>query len=287
MPRQNRPVYISGRMGDHICYYRKDRKNRKHYFIRQAPVKVTQTAATQRAAADFGTASKSSRLLRSALQEYTRLCYDNRLHSRLNKKMNEILRADRGHPSGQRVLTADNLQSLVHFQFNQAANIHQLLKISPVIENNEIGNISISLPGTFSNRSRALRNTTHIAIKAIALSVNFTRGTTRQLESNKVLIKPGQKFAPVTLTMNINRKDLTLIILEVQSYYEVNGQLQVSQNKQGHALDVIAVLASIENPIAQKRKYRNKAPRFWLPYSIPASRPLIIIPVNCNSLPEG
>jgi hypothetical protein len=263
-------------MKDLIYYYRKDRKNRKVYHIRQAPKTVTQTPATKRAATDFGTASKSSRLIRNALHDHTRLCYDNRLHERLNSKMAEILRAD-----VQRGITADNMQSLQHFQFNDAANIHQLLKSSPVIEKDDTGHINISLPGAFSNKS----NTTHITIKAIALSVNFAKGTTRKLESNIVVIKRGEKFAPVTMT--INYRDLTLIILEIQSFYEINGQLYASQNMKAHALDVISVLAPVEKPLEKKRKYRNKAPKFWLPYIAPATPALVIIPVNCNSLPEG
>ncbi|SFD24200.1 hypothetical protein SAMN05518672_1011216 [Chitinophaga sp. CF118] len=286
MPRQKSGYpHLSGRMGNDIYYYRKDRKNRKQYFIRQAPEMVTQTSATKTASADFGTASKSSRQIRSALKEYTRLCYDNRLHSRLNKKMAEILRADVNHPSGQRVFMANNLQSLQHFQFNGAANIQQLSKSTPVIEKNDSGDISISLPGTFSKSSHVLRNTTHITIKAIALSVNFAKGTTRQLESNTAVIKRGEKFTPVTL--NVNRRDPTLIILEIQSFYEVNGQLHASQNKKGCALDVIAVLAPVEPPKEQKKRYRNKAPHFWMPYVAPARPALIIIPVHCNSLPAG
>jgi hypothetical protein len=48
---------------------------------------VKQTPATKRAATDFGTASKSSSLLRKALHQYTGFCYDNSLHFRLNTTM--------------------------------------------------------------------------------------------------------------------------------------------------------------------------------------------------------
>jgi hypothetical protein len=236
------------------------------------------------ASTDFGDASKSSKLLRDPLHENTRFC-DNRHHCRLNKKMAEILRADVKHPAGQRILTADNMPALKHFKFNIASNTHQLLKSPPVIEQNDKGDISISFEGTYSNRSHALRNTTHITIKAIALYVNLAKGTTRKLESKTVLIKRGEELAPVT--MNINRRNLTLIILEVHAFYEVNGQLHASQSKQAHALDIIEVLTPIEQPKAHKRKYRNKAPHFWLPCAKPAIPALIITPVNFNSLPEG
>jgi hypothetical protein len=283
MPRQGKVIHFSGKMGGHIYYYRKDRKKRKHYFTRSAPETVMQTSATKRAATDFGTASKCSRLVRHALHEYTRLCYDNRLHARLNGKMVKIVRADLNHASGQRVLKAANMQSLQYFQFNNAAGIHQLLNTTPVIEQNDSG-ISISLADTFSKRCHALRNTTHITVKAIALSVNFVKGTTRQLESNTVVIKYGKKSETATLTININRRDLTLIILEVQSFFEGNVK---SHNKKAHALDVISVLPPVEAPKEKKKKYLNKVPHFWLPYMPPARPALIIKRVNCNSLPEG
>lgn len=279
MPSQNSLIRFSGRIKDKVYYYRKNKKNRKHYFIRPAPATVTQTTATQRAATDFGTASTASRVIRQALHEYTRLCPDNRHHARLAGEMVKIVRADINHPSGQRTITADNLQSLQHFRFNSAARI----QTSPVIEKNNTGDVSISFPATFSN---VLRHTTHIAVKAISVSVNFAKGTTHQLESNTVVIQRGKNHVPVTLTMNVSRKHATLIILEIQSFYEVNGQLYLSQDKKGYALDIIAVLPPVAAP-KERRKYRNKAPHFWLPYIPPARPTAIIIPVNCSSLPEG
>jgi hypothetical protein len=279
MPSQNSLIRFSGKIKDKVYYYRKNRKNRKHYFIRPAPATVTQTTATQMAATDFGTASKSSRLIRQALHEYTPRCHDKRLHVRLAGKMVKIVRADINHTSGQRTITADNLQSLQHFRFNSAASI----QTSPVIEKNDTGNISISFPHPFSH---ALRNTTHIAVKAIGVSVNFAKSSTRKLESNTVVIKRGGKYVPVTLTMNLNQRDVTFIILEIQSFYEVNGQLYLSQDKKNYSLDIIAVLPPVEAP-KERKKYRNKAPHFWLPYIPPAIPAVIIMPVNCSSLPEG
>lgn len=259
-------------MGDHIYYYRKDAKNRKNYFIRRAPATVAQTAATQRAATDFGIASKCSSLIRTALRPYTDNCYDNTLHYRLNRKMGEILRAD-----ATRIFTPDNMQSLQHFRLNAATSIQP----QAIIENNDTGAVNISFPDTF----RALGSITHQTVKAIALSVNFAKNSTCRVESNTVIIKPGEKCGP--LTMTINRRNLTLIILEIQSWYEVNGQLHKAQNRKTHALDVMAVLVPLEIPTDTTIRYRNKAPHFWLPYAAPAQQTLIIRRVKEHSPPEG
>jgi hypothetical protein len=242
---------------------------------------VKQSTATKMAATDFGIASKSSSLIRNALHEYTQHCYDNTLHYRLNSIMGKILRAD-----GRRMLTAANMQSLKNFQFNRVASIDQLLKITPVIERNDQDGLSISFPGTFCNNNHALRNTSHLSIKAIGLSIDFTKHTTQQVISETVIIKRAETHSPVTLKLNKNSRNITLILLEVQSFYEVNGHLLPSQNKTAYALDVIAVIPAKEQPEEAKKKYHNKAPRLWTipPYPVPVK---MIRTVVYNSLPEG
>jgi hypothetical protein len=281
MAKQNSIIRLSGRLGNQVYYYRKDKKNRKQYLVRRAPDTVKQSTATKRAATDFGIASKSSALIRNALREYTQHCYDNTLHYRLNSMMGKILRAD-----DRRMLTAANMQSLKNFQFNRVASIDQLLKVMPVIEKNDQDDLSISFPGTFCNNNHALRNTTHLSIKAIGLSVNFTKYTTRQVVSEAIIIKRGEEYAPITIKLDTNSKNMTLILLEVQPFYEVNGILHPSQNKTAYALDVIAIMPPQEQSEEAKKKYHNKAPRLWTipPYPVPVK---MIRPVVYNSLPEG
>jgi hypothetical protein len=286
MAKQNSIIALSGRLGNQVYYYRKDKKNRKQYLIRRAPETVEQTTATKRAATDFGIASKSSRLIRNALHEYIQHCYDNTLHYRLNTMMGKILRADGSHPAGRRMLMATNMQLLKDFQFNRAASIHHLLKVTPVIEKNDQGDLNISFPDTFSSSSHALRNATHLSIKAIGLSINFTKHTTRQVIGEAVIIKRGETHSPVTLKLNKNSRNIALILLEVQSFYEVNGHLHPSQNKTACAVDVIAVMPAQEQPKEVKKKCRNKAPRLWTIPLYPAPVKMIRVVVY-NSLPEG
>ena len=286
MAKQNSIIALSGKLGNQVYYYRKDRRNRKQYLVRRAPDTVKQTTATKMAATDFGIASKNSRLIRTALHEYTQHCYDNTLHYRLNTMLGKILRADSSHPRGSRILTAANMQLLKNFQFNKAASSHQLLKVTPVIERNDLGGLSISFPGTFSNNSNVLKNTSHLSIKAIGLSANFAKHLTRQVISEAVMIKRGETYPQITLKLNKNSRNITLVLLEVQSFYEINGQLYPSQSKTAYALDVIDVIPPQELPKEAKNKYRNKAPRLWTipPYPAPVR---MIRSVVYNSLPEG
>lgn len=159
--------------------------------------------------------------------------------------------------------------SLQGFRFNSAANI----QCNTVINQNDKGDITISFPDGVNNKS----NTTYTSFRAIGLSLNLTTNSAQKVESNRVIIKPGDKHPP-ELTMNINRRNVTLIILEIQSCYEVNGQLYSAQTKQGNALDIIAVLTPVA--AAKENKYRNKLPHFWLPYATPPKRSLVMIPAS-------
>jgi hypothetical protein len=79
---------------------------------------------------------------------------------------------------------------------------------------------------------------------------------------------------------------MTLILLEVQPFYEVNGILYLSQNKTAYALDIMAIMPPQEQPEEVKKKYHNKAPRLWTipPYPVPVK---MLRSVVYNSLPEG
>jgi hypothetical protein len=147
MAKQSSILRFSGKLGNQIGY-----RKGKGYFMRQAPAVVNQTTATKRAAADFGTASKGSRIIRHALQESLQhgADPDPSLNIRLNKILGEIVRADTAHPAGQRVLTADNMQHLQGFQFNENAGLDQFLTDAPMIEMADKDSISISILTIFS-----------------------------------------------------------------------------------------------------------------------------------------
>ncbi|SFD82450.1 hypothetical protein SAMN05518672_103373 [Chitinophaga sp. CF118] len=277
MARQESLLKFTGKLGNVIGY-----RNKKEYLLRSAPAIVRQTSATKRAARDFGTASKAGKLIRHALSEYLLHCYDSSLTNRLNKTLGEVVRADDSHKAGLRVPVAANMQSLRGFRFNSHTGIEHLLAGNPIINNNN-GDIGISFPETVISNNKA----THIIIKAIALSVNFAQQTSRQLASETVVIRCGEKQILPTLTLNPDRKDLTLIMLEIHSCYEVNGQLHLCRNRKGSALDIIAVLPPVE--LRTAIKYRNKAPKLKIipSYIQPARCSGIMLPVAFSSLPEG
>jgi hypothetical protein len=276
MAKQNTILKYSGKLGDQIGYRRG-----KQYFLRQASAVVRQTTATKRAAKDFGTASKCSRMIRHALQEHLLHCYDSSLTNRLNKVFGEIIRADDTHLAGTRIPLAANMDALAGFQMNNAATIQQLVGERPIIEKDG-DSISISLPVITFRKTKA----THLAIRAVALSVNFSQNITQQTISNTIMIKRGQEHSPVSLTLPTSGNEQTIIFLEVQSFMEMNGQLYPSADRKAYALDIIAILPPIAQPKEKKKKFHNNAPRLWgIP---PIPQPLRLSRVTIfHSIPEG
>ncbi|PWV56609.1 hypothetical protein [Chitinophaga sp. S165] len=261
MGKQTGILPISGKIGDKIYYARKDKHGKTHYFVRNAPDEVRQTAATQNAAADFGTASHCAKLMRDALKEYTQHYDNGALINSLNKAMGEVVRADAVHKPGHRQATGKNMHLLQGFRFNHQTAIDRLLNETPFIETSD-GQITVSLPEISFSRNKALSGVTHLSIKAIALSVNFATQTTTHIASEAVLIRRNDK-RQVTFTLNTNNKEITCILLQVQSYYEVNGQLHLSQNKSASAMDLISVIPPVISAKKKVKKLKNKLPVFW------------------------
>lgn len=203
MPKQNSIIPLSGRSGDWVFYYKKDKRGRKEYYVRRAPENVRQTTATKRTATDFGTASKASRLVRQALKPYTDQYKDESLHYRLNTLLGQILRMDTESPAGRKRLLPENMSLLTGFRFNSDTRIPKMH-----VEINESG-------------INVLNGNKDMTAKVIALSVNFREGTTRILSGEAMIIKEG-----TTIPFERNN-DLTLLLLETEN---------------GRALDIIGVL---------------------------------------------
>lgn len=209
------------------------------YFFRSIPDHVTQTSATKLAAEDFGTASSCSKLIRQALHQAMDLKQEHRLTNRLNKVMAKVIRKDATHQAGSRLVLPEHLTMLKNFSFNKETKLDNvLLGIEADIE--QAAFITVSIPTVA--KVKHTRRTTHVEIKAIAISANFARGTFSQTTSEAVLIDVRQPWKALELTMPRPGKDATLIILQVRALEKVNGELSVFEDKKYCAADIIAVM---------------------------------------------
>ncbi|PSL34706.1 hypothetical protein [Chitinophaga ginsengisoli] len=263
MARQKGILPLSGKLGDKIYYFRRDKNGKVNYFVRQAPDEVKQTVATKRAASDFGTASRCAKVMRHALKEYTQSYDSGALINSLNKVMGAVVRADNSHQPGNRRILAQHMHLLEGFSFNHATNIERLLGAMPVIAR-EDNCVTVSLPEIIFSRRRAFNGITHLSIRAIALSVDFTRHRCQQMASEAVII-PRDERRGLSFTLNTGSGDITCILLQVQAYYEVNGALHLSRNSECTALDIVSVALPVR-PVKKKKREKklyNNLSAFW------------------------
>ncbi|PWV46917.1 hypothetical protein [Chitinophaga sp. S165] len=274
MGKQTGILLYSGKLGDQVGYYRKNKKGKKEWWTRRAPQNVRQTAATQRAATDFGTASKCSRLVRHALRPWLQYYGYHFDHNRLNKAFIDVIQADDIHKTGFKVPTFHHLQSLTGFSFNDDKATHQYLTGHPAIAENDNNTISISLPGIHISNTQTHKGITHVCIKAIALPFAFTQHDIKPVVSETITIKRGDIPQAITLTLPAN-KEQSIIVLEIQCAREINGRIEISANTQTAAMDIIAVLPAAKAP-KPERISRNKLRRMDLipPYCQPVKRSL-------------
>lgn len=269
MARQKGFFPYSGKLRDQVGYYRRNKKGQKEWWTRRAPEHVRQTAATRSAATDFGTASKCSRLVRHALRPWLQHYSYHFDHNRLNKAFIDVINADKDHKTGFKVPSHHNMQSLCGFHFNGIKATHEYLTGNPAVTRESDNTTTILLPAIHISNKQAYKNITHITVKAIALSVNFSQNNAILNTSETVTIKRSDKQQAITLTLP-SHEEQTLIMLEIQCGYEINGHMEISANAHTAAMDIIAVLPATK-PKKAKRIYRNKLPQLTIvpPYCLP------------------
>ena len=251
MPRQEGPPYFTGKINGWIGY-----KRNGIYFIRKAEVEVRQTAATKQAAKDFSSASSCGKLIRQALHKVMDLQQDEFLAPRLNKLMAKVLREDKVHQTGQKVIKAEHLHLLQGFSFNKETKIDNvLLALQTDITYDEHITIRIaSIP-----KLKYTDSTTHIEIKAIAISPDFAKGTCKQAVSEARKIKASETTLPSMELMVLRPgNQATIVILQVRPLELVNKKYYELEDKKYLAADIITVLPAIPLTLFKKPKQSPK-----------------------------
>src|SRR5262249_17123730 len=116
--RQRSIIKLSGKLGQFSHYEMKG----KYYTRRKTQHDVAHDPRfknTHAKGLDFGTASRASKLLRTALGPAIKCFNKDRMPARMTSRFIEVVAADQTHASGQRQVLAENLASLKNFEFNK------------------------------------------------------------------------------------------------------------------------------------------------------------------------
>ncbi len=160
-------------------------KKRLAYDPRYAKVKGN--------AAEFGTACKAGKLLRSAFANTIKGVKDPRLSSRLQKLMLQVVKSDAWNVHGERRAGHGDLRLLEGFEFNGAVNFRDILGVDchTAIDRSK-GELVLSVPAFvpqyyLSNRGSA----THYELIFAAANVDFAAERYNSLVSRSGLLKIG------------------------------------------------------------------------------------------------
>jgi len=213
---------------DNVIGYRRNGK----YFLRSAPDKVRQTAATKRAARSFGIASAKGKLLRRALRPYLNMRPDGTLINRLNKLFIQAGRTD-----------FPNLQG---FHFNKHTGLEKLFTLPPVFTTN----------GTLQIPAQELLpqgKATHIELRLIATRIDFAahRVLSTDVSTAIVQLDPDELFNGMALNVPVDGEGTLIVALQYRSYTICNGNISFSCDRRYMAADIIHVNIPAEKVLAK------------------------------------
>lgn len=201
---------------------------------------------TRENGSEFGAAGKAGKVLRNSLRLLLQNASDNRMVSRLTKKMVEVLQADTTSVRGQRNVIDGEAELLEGFEFNIGAKLSNTLFApnTPSIDR-VTGDLNISVPSFVpADMVAAPGGTTHFKLVSSGVEVDFENETfiTDSSESS-VLAWDSTATAVINLNNSItaNSTHPLFLVLGIEFYQDVNGVKYPLKNGAFNALSIVKV----------------------------------------------
>lgn len=201
---------------------------------------------TRENGSEFGAAGKAGKVLRNSLRLLLQNASDNRMVSRLTKKMVEVLQADTTSVRGQRNVIDGEAELLEGFEFNIGAKLSNTLFApnTPSIDR-VTGDLNISVPSFVpADMVAAPGGTTHFKLVSSGVEVDFENETfiTDSSES-AVLAWDSTVTAVINLNNSItaNSTHPLFLVLGIEFYQDVNGVKYPLKNGAFNALSIVKV----------------------------------------------
>jgi hypothetical protein len=221
---------------DNVIGYRRNGK----YFLRGAPDKVRQTAATKRAARSFGIASSKGKLLRRALRPHLNMRCDGALVNRMNKL---FIQARRAH--------FPNLQG---FHFNKYTGLEKLFTLPPVFT----ANGALHIP---AQELLPQGKATHVELRLIAARIDFAahRVLNTDVSTAIIQLKEDELFNGMALNVPVDGEGTLVVVLQYRSYTICNNHLSFSLDRRYMAADIIHINIPAERALTKKAVHKRLA----------------------------
>lgn len=248
MARQKGIIKLKGTIGD-ITFY----KTQDGHLARERggidADRIANDPAFQRTrenGSEFGRAGKAGRLLRTAFRSSLLNVADNRMVSRLTRAMVNVIQADATSERGLRNVVDGEAELLIGFEFNIRGKLGTSL-FAPYVAaiDRAAGEIKVDLaPFNPTNMISAPRGTTHFKIISAGAEVDFELETYVIANSESAVLPwtsvPTLAESQVNVVTPASTKPLFLV-LGVEFYQEINGQMYALKNGAFNPLSLVAV----------------------------------------------
>jgi hypothetical protein len=252
MARQKGIIKLKGTIGD-ITFY----KSKDGYMARERGGIDGQRIAsdpkfqrTRENGAEFGRAGKSGKVLRTALQLLLRYSPDSRMVSRLTKRMITVLQTDTVSARGSRTVDLGDAGLLEGFEFNIQGALSTSFFAAFESELNRVtGALTISIAPFVPNvMIKAPQGATHFKLVSAGVSANFEGAVTNTMTSSSVIL-PWDETPTVliehTNTVTADTTDSLFLVLGLEFYQEINGDMYPLKNGAYNALSIVKAERSV------------------------------------------
>jgi hypothetical protein len=201
---------------------------------------------TRENGSEFGAAGKAGKLLRDSLRVILQNASDNRMVSRLTKKMVEVIQADTTSVRGQRNVIDGEAELLEGFEFNIDAKLGNTLyaPYTPTIDR-VAGTLKVNLPSFVpADMVAAPGGTTHFKIVSSGVAIDFENESfVMDSKASAVLAWDSTATAIINLNNAIaaNSTHPLFLVLGVEFYQDVNGVKYPLKNGAYNALAIAKV----------------------------------------------
>lgn len=248
MAQQKGIIPLKGTIGN-ITFY----KSQDGYLAREKGSLDAQRIAndpafarTRENGAEFGRAGKAGKLLRSSIRSLLLNTADSRMIARLTREMMKVIQADAVNERGQRNVLDGETELLQGFEFNANSKLGTVF-FAPFTQslNRTSGVLDIVIPPFVpAIMIAAPSGATHYKLVSAGVELNFeTEQFTAALSNQTAAVIDSTPTAALTLTHTVtaNSTRPLMLVLGIEFYQEVNGQLYSLKNGAFNALAVVAV----------------------------------------------
>jgi hypothetical protein len=201
---------------------------------------------TRENGAEFGAAGKAGRMLRTAFRTVLASSADNRMVGRLTAEMVKVIQADVTNTRGQRNVIDGEAELLTGFDFNIKGKLRNTLYAPYTNSIDRVsGALEVVIPSFVpANMIAAPSGATHFKIESAGAEIDFENEKyyTESSETS-IMALDGTATAPITLTntINANSSHPLFLVLGIEFFQEVNGQMYSLKNGLFNCLTLVNV----------------------------------------------